>query len=128
VKIANPICVYELLHILFVLIFFLNILSFLSSFFCKADALWLEPHLQSIFLWLFWRQGLANYLPGLALNVILLISASQVMRITGMSHQHLASSHLFSLLFFTVFHGRHNHDAFSDLTAVYSEEDKHTGF
>jgi hypothetical protein len=35
---------------------------------CKADTLLLEPHLQSILLWLFWRWGLTNYLPGLALN------------------------------------------------------------
>jgi hypothetical protein len=27
-----------------------------------------EPHPQSIFLWLFWRWGLVNYLPGLALK------------------------------------------------------------
>jgi hypothetical protein len=33
---------------------------------CKAGALLLEPHLQSILLWLFWRWDLANYLPGLA--------------------------------------------------------------
>jgi hypothetical protein len=29
----------------------------------------LEPHLQSIFLWSFWRWGLENYLPGLPLNL-----------------------------------------------------------
>jgi hypothetical protein len=34
----------------------------------KADTLLLEPQLQSILLWLFWRQGLKNYLLGLALN------------------------------------------------------------
>jgi hypothetical protein len=28
----------------------------------------LEPHLQSILLWLFWRWDLVNYLPWLALN------------------------------------------------------------
>jgi hypothetical protein len=33
----------------------------------KADAL-LEPHLQSILHWLFWRWDLANFLPMLALN------------------------------------------------------------
>jgi hypothetical protein len=37
----------------------------LSFTLCKADALLLEPHLQSISLWLFWRWGLANYLLGL---------------------------------------------------------------
>jgi hypothetical protein len=31
-----------------------------------------------------------DYLPGLSLNQTLLISASLVARITGMSHQHLA--------------------------------------
>jgi hypothetical protein len=35
---------------------------------CKAVTLPLEPHLQSILLWLFWRWGFWNYLPGLALN------------------------------------------------------------
>jgi hypothetical protein len=35
---------------------------------CKACTLPLEPHLQSIFLCLFWRWSLSIYLPGLALN------------------------------------------------------------
>jgi hypothetical protein len=35
----------------------------------KAGTLLLEPHLQSILLWLFWRWGLKNYLAGLASNV-----------------------------------------------------------
>jgi hypothetical protein len=30
---------------------------------CKASALMLDPQLQSILLWLFWRWGLANHLP-----------------------------------------------------------------
>jgi hypothetical protein len=34
----------------------------------KAGTLPLEPLFQSILLWLFWRWGLANYLPRLALN------------------------------------------------------------
>jgi hypothetical protein len=34
----------------------------------KAGTLLLEPHLQSIWLRLFWRWSLVNYLPGLALN------------------------------------------------------------
>jgi hypothetical protein len=52
----------------------------------------LAPHLPSILLWLFWRWGLVNYLPGLTLNLdpILPISASQVARIIGVSHQHPA--------------------------------------
>jgi hypothetical protein len=35
---------------------------------CKAGALLLKPHLQSILLWLFWRWDLVNYLPRLASN------------------------------------------------------------
>jgi hypothetical protein len=35
---------------------------------CKASILLLEPHLQSVLLWLFRRWGLSNYLPRLALN------------------------------------------------------------
>jgi hypothetical protein len=34
----------------------------------KAGALPLELHLQFILLWLFWRWGLVNFLPRLALN------------------------------------------------------------
>jgi hypothetical protein len=37
-------------------------------FTCKAGALLLEPCLQPILLWLFWRWGLVNYLPSLGLN------------------------------------------------------------
>jgi hypothetical protein len=51
---------------------------------CKTGALQLEPHIQSVLLWLFWTQALANYLP----RLILLISASQVAWITHVSHQH----------------------------------------
>jgi hypothetical protein len=50
---------------------------------CKAGALPFEPHLQPILLWLFWRWGLVNYLPGWPPTVILPISASQVARIIG---------------------------------------------
>jgi hypothetical protein len=35
---------------------------------CNACALLLEPRLQSILLWLFWRWGLSNYLLRLATN------------------------------------------------------------
>jgi hypothetical protein len=35
----------------------------------KAGTLLLEPHFQSILLWLFWRWGLVNYLPRLASNL-----------------------------------------------------------
>jgi hypothetical protein len=41
-------------------------------------------------LWLVWRWDLTNYLPGLPQTAILPISASQVARIIGISHQHLA--------------------------------------
>jgi hypothetical protein len=64
---------------------------------CKAGPLLLEPHLQSISLWLFGDQGLVNYLPGWPWATILLISASQVAGITGMSHWHLAQSFIFIL-------------------------------
>jgi hypothetical protein len=51
----------------------------------------LGPHLQSIFLWLFLEVGVSGTIyPGWPLIVILLISASQVNRITGVSHLHLA--------------------------------------
>jgi hypothetical protein len=35
---------------------------------CKVGTLPLEPQLQSILLCLFWRWGLSNYLPGVAMN------------------------------------------------------------
>jgi hypothetical protein len=35
---------------------------------CKVDTLLLEPHFQSILLWLFWRWSLLNCLPKLFLN------------------------------------------------------------
>jgi hypothetical protein len=59
----------------------------LKSGFCtyKAGALALEPLLQCIFLWLFWRWFLIKYLPKLTRTIILPISASQVARITGVS-------------------------------------------
>jgi hypothetical protein len=34
----------------------------------KAGSLWLEPHLQSILLWLLWRWGSPDYLSRLASN------------------------------------------------------------
>jgi hypothetical protein len=56
---------------------------------CKADTLLLEPHLQSILV-ILEMGGLKNYLPRLASTMILLISASQVARIIGVSHCCLA--------------------------------------
>jgi hypothetical protein len=45
-------------------------------------------------LWLFWRWGLANYLQGWPWTAILHISASQVARITGVSHQCLVTQEI----------------------------------
>jgi hypothetical protein len=56
----------------------------------KAGTLLLEPHLQSILLWLFWRWGLANSLFGLTSNHNPPDLSSQLARITDMSHQYLA--------------------------------------
>jgi hypothetical protein len=50
------------------------------------EALPLEPHLQSILLWLFWGWDLTNHLLRLALNCDLSISVSQIVRIIDMSH------------------------------------------
>jgi hypothetical protein len=61
---------------------------------CKAGALLLEPHLQSILLYLFGDR--ISTCRGLSGTVILLISDSfQVARITGMSHQYLAKFDFF---------------------------------
>jgi hypothetical protein len=51
-------------------------------------ALYCLSHTSSTFYYgYFWRWGLVNYLPGLALHLDPPISASQVARITGVSHQ-----------------------------------------
>jgi hypothetical protein len=49
-------------------LFFLVGLEFALRTLYKAGALLLEPHLQSILLWLFLSWGLENYLPALAWN------------------------------------------------------------
>jgi hypothetical protein len=49
----------------------------------------LYPHLQSILLWLFWRWGLSNYLPGLSLNLHSSDLSLPSSRITGTSHWRL---------------------------------------
>jgi hypothetical protein len=58
---------------------------------CKTGILPLEPHLQSILLLLFfWRWGgevLQTICLGWLQNSILPVSASQVARITGVSHR-----------------------------------------
>jgi hypothetical protein len=56
---------------------------------CKAGILPLEPYLHHILLWLL---GLWNYLPGVARNKILLISASEVGKIIGVSHWDLTKN------------------------------------
>jgi hypothetical protein len=38
---------------------------------CIAGDLLLEPHLQFISFWLFWKLGLINYMPELASNRVL---------------------------------------------------------
>jgi hypothetical protein len=81
-------------------------LSFFFFFFCGAED-WtqgfmlakqaqLEPCFQSILLWLFWRWGLMNYLPVLALNHIP-PDLSLPSRITGVSHQCSALMFLIAL-------------------------------
>jgi hypothetical protein len=57
----------------------------------NAGALPLEPHLQSILLWLIWRWDLMNYLYGLTSNQD--PPSLQVARITGVSHKNQAISH-----------------------------------
>jgi hypothetical protein len=59
---------------------------------CKAGTLPLEPHLQSILLWLFWRWGGVSQTicPCWPWTSIPLFSASQVARITGRSNRPLA--------------------------------------
>jgi hypothetical protein len=51
----------------------------------------LEPRLQSVLLWLFWRCGSQTVCPGWPQTTILLISASWVDRITGVRHRHWAA-------------------------------------
>jgi hypothetical protein len=65
---------------------------------CKAGALPLKPHLQSIVLWLFWRWGLLNYLPGLASNHSPLDLGLPVARITGVSHWNLVFTEILIIL------------------------------
>jgi hypothetical protein len=68
---------------------------------CKADALLLEPHLQSILFWFFWRwrSHKLSICLGWPWNLILLISASQGFRITGINHWCLATYFLLKDLF-----------------------------
>jgi hypothetical protein len=58
--------------------------------FCKAGALPLESHLQSILLWLFWDGVSRTICPVRPQSEILTTSASQVAGITGVSPQCLA--------------------------------------
>jgi hypothetical protein len=61
----------------------------LNSQLCACTA-WTTPPV----LWLLWRWGLMNCLPACPWTVVLLISVSQVARITGVSYWHLACSDL----------------------------------
>jgi hypothetical protein len=56
--------------------------------FSKQALYYFKPHFQSISVWLLWRLGFLNCLPGLALNHN--PSASQVLRIAGISYWSLA--------------------------------------
>jgi hypothetical protein len=59
----------------------------------KVGALLLEPHLQSISFWLFWKWGGGpswTICPDWSWTLILLTSSSQVARIIGVNHQCLA--------------------------------------
>jgi hypothetical protein len=68
-----------------------------------------EPHPQSILLWLFWRWLLANYLSSWPQTMILVISASQKVRVTGSwlyfisfnFHDHLVS--IYTYIFIYIF-------------------------
>jgi hypothetical protein len=55
----------------------------------------LEPHLQSVLLWLFWKWGLSVCL-GWPWTLTLWISAFQVARITSKSHQCLALAGMYT--------------------------------
>jgi hypothetical protein len=59
---------------------------------CKAGTRPLEPLLQYILVWLFWRWDLRTVFPDWPHAIILPISDSQVARITGISHQHLVNN------------------------------------
>jgi hypothetical protein len=80
---------YPLFQLIFFFLVGLGLNSGLHT--CKVGALMLETHIQYILLWLFWRWGVSQTTcPGWPWTLILLISASQVARITGVSHQCLA--------------------------------------
>jgi hypothetical protein len=53
----------------FFFFFFFTMLAFELRGFVLTKQVWLEPHLQSILLCLFWRWGLANSLPWQASNL-----------------------------------------------------------
>jgi hypothetical protein len=76
----------------------------------KAGALPLEPHLQSILFWLFWRWGVSRTIcPGWPQTMILPISASQVARITSVSHWRPAYFYFYVFMYYysTYFHRLH---------------------
>jgi hypothetical protein len=83
---------YFILPFLLVFFFFFFFFFFMVGLEFELRALCLqsrlESYFQSILFWLVWRWSLSNYLPGWLRTIILLISASQVASITGVSHQH----------------------------------------
>jgi hypothetical protein len=64
---------YKRTHCMYILLFIWLTVVFFFFFFwwdwdLNSNALPLEPHLQTIFAWLFWRWNLVNYLLRLTLN------------------------------------------------------------
>jgi hypothetical protein len=71
----------------FIFIFLVELGFELRALYLQSRCLLLEPHLQPILLWLFWRwEALQTISPDWPRIVILQISASQVSRITGVNH------------------------------------------
>jgi hypothetical protein len=57
---------------------------------CKQSTLHLEPHLQSILLWLFWRQGLPELFDHSCPQLLILLTSAIILaRIIGVNHQDL---------------------------------------
>jgi hypothetical protein len=56
----------------------------------RHSTTWTTPPIHFFLIWLFWRWGIWNICPGWPQTLCLPISAFQVARITGVSHQHLA--------------------------------------
>jgi hypothetical protein len=82
----------------FFFFFFVGLFELRDICTCKAGALLFKPHFQFILLWLFSRWGFVNYLPKSPLTMIFPISASQVAKITGVSHQACGQKYSYILL------------------------------